>query len=109
MPDCQLGGLTLHETQVGAHGRIVEADQDVAFRDRIPVAHPDLLHDAAFEMLHLLARRLDLHGAGCHDRPVERGGHRPCAHCAEDKRDDGEADFDPLLQAVVVAGREGIC
>src|SRR5205814_3347311 len=73
---------------------VVEADHDLSRLHDIAITHQNLANDAAFEMLHGLARSVDHHGAGADDGGTQRRQRRPEGKPAETKPDDCPAPGD---------------
>ncbi len=85
---------------------VLEADEHITARDRVAVAHQDLLDQTAFQMLHALAFALhDDHARG-DGSAVERSERRPGAEAAEGGGDGRNTRDDPRAG---IGGRVDVC
>src|SRR5262249_24920199 len=106
----KLVDLHLHDAEIGADLRVVETDDDIAFRYRRALTDEDLSDHSAGRVLHALDIALDDDEARGDDRAAEHGVPRPAAETDHEQQhgEDGSAvqtaDGVPHLLGVLAHG-----
>ena len=88
-----------------AQPAVAEAQQHVALGHAVAVAHPDLAHRAALDVLDHLAVALDLDPAAGDDRAGDRGEHAPAHEADDEHHDAAEPEHQRPPGREVLAGR----
>jgi hypothetical protein len=98
--------LLAEQVRIGLRLHRLQPEQDLALLDRLRLAHQDLPHDAAFEMLHRLALALDRDPPRRHHGPAQGRERRPDAEAHADDGDRGVAEMGKTAE--IGGGERGV-